>query len=86
MQTIVTPVAAFTMATILFVWNRSSIHAAKRNAKMVRESDGGQINWKNEDLRRHGQIKRLEEMQSQASQPEKKLKARKIRRGEEESD
>ena len=73
------------MATILFVWNRSSIHAAKRNAKTVRESDGGQVNWKNEDLRRHGQMKRLEEMQSQASQPEAMLKARKTKKGSGES-
>ena len=74
------------MAGILFVWNRSSIHAAKRNAKTVRESDGGQISWKNEDLRRHGQMKRFEEVQSQASQPETMLKARKIKKGNAESE
>lgn len=28
--------------------------AAKRNAQMHREADGGQISWRNESLRRHG--------------------------------
>lgn len=53
-QTIVAPLAAFTMATILFVYSRTSIQAAKRNAQRHREADGGQINWHNESLRRHG--------------------------------
>jgi len=53
-KTIVAPLAAFTMATILFVYSRTSIQAAKRNAQRHREADGGQINWHNESLRRHG--------------------------------
>jgi len=48
--------AAFTMATILFVYSRTSIQAAKRNAQKHREADGGQINWHNETLRRHGKL------------------------------
>lgn len=50
------PLAAFTMATILFVYTRTSIQAAKRNAQRHREADGGQINWHNENLRRHGKL------------------------------
>ncbi|RDW60878.1 hypothetical protein BP6252_12261 [Coleophoma cylindrospora] len=48
------PLAAFCMAGILFVYTRSSIQAAKQNAKKHREADGGQISWHNENLRRHG--------------------------------
>lgn len=44
------------MATLLFVYARSSINAAKRNAQRHREADGGQINWNNENLRRHGML------------------------------
>lgn len=44
------------MATILFVYARTSIQAAKRNAQRHREADGGQINWANENQRRHGKL------------------------------
>ena len=44
------------MAGLLFVYSRSSIQAAKRNAQKHREADGGQINWYNESLRRHGKL------------------------------
>ncbi len=44
------------MATLLFVYSRTSIQAAKRNAQKHREADGGQINWHNESLRRHGKL------------------------------
>ncbi|CAL3971280.1 hypothetical protein PZA11_007809 [Diplocarpon coronariae] len=50
------PLAAFTMATLLFVYTRTSIQAAKRNAQRHREADGGQISWRNESLRRHGAL------------------------------
>lgn len=50
------PLAAFTMAGILFVYARTSIQAAKRNAQKHREADGGQISWHNESLRRHGKL------------------------------
>ncbi|KAF8862401.1 hypothetical protein BDZ45DRAFT_585597 [Acephala macrosclerotiorum] len=53
-RTVMAPIAAFTMATLLFVYSRTSIQAAKRNAQRHREADGGQINWHNESLRRHG--------------------------------
>ena len=46
------------MASILFVYARTSIQAAKRNAQQHREADGGQINWHNESLRRHGQLEK----------------------------
>jgi hypothetical protein len=44
------------MAGLLFVYARTSIQAAKRNAQKHREADGGQINWHNENLRRHGKL------------------------------
>ncbi|CAG8953127.1 hypothetical protein HYFRA_00003325 [Hymenoscyphus fraxineus] len=50
------PIAAFTMAILLFTYTRTSIKAAKRNAQAHREADGGQINWHNESLRRHGKL------------------------------
>ena len=46
------------MAGILFVYSRSSIAAAKRNAQRYREADGGQISWRNETLRRHGALEK----------------------------
>lgn len=49
------------MACILFVYARTSIHAAKLNAQRHREADGGQINWRNESMRRHGQLEKLDE-------------------------
>ncbi|KAH8685617.1 hypothetical protein BGZ60DRAFT_364637 [Tricladium varicosporioides] len=55
-RTVAAPIAAFTMATLLFVYARTSIQAAKRNAQKHREADGGQINWHNENLRRHGKL------------------------------
>ncbi|TVY19095.1 hypothetical protein LARI1_G002510 [Lachnellula arida] len=60
-QTLTAPIAAFTMATILFVYARLSIQAAKRNAHLHREADGGQISWHNESLRRHGKLDAPEE-------------------------
>ena len=56
------------MASILFVYARTSIQAAKRNAQQHREADGGQINWHNESLRRHGKLEAPDEGQSTVSQ------------------
>ena len=53
--------AALTMAGLLFVYARTSIRAAKLNAKKHREADGGQISWHRESLRLHGQIERLDD-------------------------
>ena len=52
-QTIMAPLAALTVACLLFVYARTSIRAAKLNAKKHREADGGQISWHKESLRRH---------------------------------
>ena len=49
-----TPIAAFTMAGLLFLYASTSIRAAKRNARLHREADGGQLSWENENMRRHG--------------------------------
>ena len=63
-RTLLAPIVAFTMAGLLFVYTRSSIHAAKRNAKLHRAADGGQISWYNESKRRHGGLEKPEEQYS----------------------
>ncbi|EOA92339.1 uncharacterized protein SETTUDRAFT_18981 [Exserohilum turcica Et28A] len=60
-RTVMAPLAAFTMAGLLFVYARTSIRAAKLNAQKHREADGGQISWHKESLRRHGQIERVDD-------------------------
>ena len=55
------PLAALTMAGLLFVYARTSIRAAKLNAQKHREADGGQISWHKESMRRHGQLERLDD-------------------------
>ncbi|PVI07979.1 hypothetical protein DM02DRAFT_714271 [Periconia macrospinosa] len=59
-RTLVAPLAAVTMAGLLFVYARTSIRAAKLNAQKHREADGGQISWHKESLRRHGQLERVD--------------------------
>lgn len=54
------PLAALTMAGLLFVYARTSIRAAKLNAQKHREADGGQISWHKESMRRHGQLDRVD--------------------------
>lgn len=49
------------MACLLFVYSRTSIHAARLNAQKHREADGGQLNWRNESLRRHGQLDKIDD-------------------------
>ncbi|KAH3948507.1 hypothetical protein HBI56_118460 [Parastagonospora nodorum] len=60
-RTIMAPLAAFTMASLLFVYARTSIRAAKLNAQKHREADGGQISWHKESMRRHGMAERLDD-------------------------
>lgn len=55
------PVAAVTLGAIFFVYSRTSIQAAKENARRSREADGGSISWRNEGLRRHGALEKPEE-------------------------
>ena len=54
------PLAAVTMAGLLFIYARTSIRAAKLNAQKHREADGGQISWHKESMRRHGQMERVD--------------------------
>jgi hypothetical protein len=54
------PLAALTMAGLLFVYARTSIRAAKLNAQKHREADGGQLSWHKESMRRHGQLERVD--------------------------
>jgi len=42
------------MACILYTYSVTSIRAAKRNAALHREADGGQFDLRRESLRRHG--------------------------------
>lgn len=76
------PLAALTMAGLLFVYARTSIRAAKLNAQKHREADGGQISWHKESLRRHGQLERVDSDRSTLKEalqadfaPSKKAKA-----------
>lgn len=48
------------MAVILYTYSVSSIRAAKRNAKLTREADGGQVDMRKESLRRHGVLEKVE--------------------------
>ncbi|KAH8821135.1 hypothetical protein F5884DRAFT_850378 [Xylogone sp. PMI_703] len=79
------PLAAFTMAILVFVYTRSSIHAAKRNAQKHREADGGQISWHNETRRRHGMLEPPEE-QNSIKQLAGIAKDRRVEKGEVKSD
>jgi hypothetical protein len=63
-QTVMAPLAALTMAGLLFVYARTSIRAAKLNAQKHREADGGQISWHKESMRRHGTLERLDDDRS----------------------
>ena len=60
-RTLTAPIVAVTMAGMLFVYSRTSIKAAKRNAERHRMADGGQISWQNENQRRHGKLDRPED-------------------------
>jgi len=61
-RTLVAPAAAFTMAILLYVYTRTSIRAAKENAKRHREADSGGegLSLLNENRRRHGLADRLD--------------------------
>lgn len=48
------------MAGILYTYAVTSIRAAKRNAQLHREADGGQVDMRKESLRRHGVLDRVE--------------------------
>ena len=47
------------MAGILYTYSVTSIRAAKRNAQLHREADGGQLDMRKESLRRHGMQDRV---------------------------
>ncbi|EON62847.1 hypothetical protein W97_02072 [Coniosporium apollinis CBS 100218] len=63
-RTVVAPLAALTMACLLFVYSRTSIRAAKLNAQKQREADGGQISWHRESMRRHGQLETVSDREN----------------------
>lgn len=48
------------MAGILYTYSVTSIRAAKRNAQLHREADGGQVDMRKESLRRHGVLEKVE--------------------------
>jgi hypothetical protein len=59
-QTVTAPIAAVIMACLLYTYSVTSIRAAKRNAKLHREADGGQLDMRRESLRRHGVLAPVE--------------------------
>jgi len=54
------PLGVLTLSALFWVYSRTSIRAAKENARRYREADGGSISWRNEALRRHGALARPE--------------------------
>lgn len=48
------------MAGLLYTYSVISIRAAKRNAKLHREADGGQLDMRRESLRRHGVLDQVQ--------------------------
>lgn len=48
------------MAGVLYTYSVTSIRAAKRNAQLHREADGGQLDMRRESLRRHGVLDKVE--------------------------
>ncbi|EXJ86053.1 hypothetical protein A1O1_06422 [Capronia coronata CBS 617.96] len=59
-RAVTAPVAAFVMAGLLYTYSVTSIRAAKRNARLHREADGGQLDMRRESLRRHGVLDQVE--------------------------
>jgi len=59
-RTVTAPIAALVMAGLLYTYSVTSIRAAKRNAKLHREADGGQLDMRRESLRRHGVLDKVE--------------------------
>lgn len=57
------PLAAFTMATLLFAYTRSSIRAAKLSVEKHKEQGGGKVNWAIESRRQHGQIEKISDIE-----------------------
>ena len=47
------------MAGLLYTYAVTSIRAAKRNAQLHREADGGQVDMRKESLRRHGLLEEV---------------------------
>lgn len=54
------PLGVLTLSALFWVYSRTSIRAAKENARRHREADGGSISWRNEALRRHGALAKPE--------------------------
>jgi hypothetical protein len=48
------------MAGLLYTYAVTSIRAAKRNAQLHREADGGQLDMRRESLRRHGLLEEVQ--------------------------
>ena len=55
---IAVPAVGLLMGGLFYIYARSSVNAAKRNAKLHRMADGGQFSWRNENQRRHGALER----------------------------
>ncbi|KAL8674274.1 MAG: hypothetical protein Q9168_001341 [Polycauliona sp. 1 TL-2023] len=59
-KNLTTAIVAFTTTGLLFMYSRSSIKSAKRDAARQRAADGGHFDWRNESLRKHGALDRSE--------------------------
>ena len=47
-------ITAIILGGLLYTYSVTSVRAAKRNAQLHREADGGQVDMRKESLRRHG--------------------------------
>ena len=55
------PLSAILLGSIFYVYSRTTVAAAKENARRAREADGGSISWRREGMRRHGTLQKYEE-------------------------
>lgn len=58
LQTVLAPVFTVIFASLIYVYTRTTVAAAKENARRSREADGGSISWRREGMRRHGTLER----------------------------
>ncbi|KAL9081431.1 MAG: hypothetical protein Q9159_007313 [Coniocarpon cinnabarinum] len=58
---LIAPLSALLLGSMIFVYSRTTVAAAKENARRAREADGGSISWRREGMRRHGRLDKVEE-------------------------
>ena len=60
-RVLLVPLSAVLLSGMIFVYSRTTVAAAKENARRAREADGGSISWRREGMRRHGRLEKVEE-------------------------